>query len=74
MYVDGYPIGTWKVGKLGAYFHNRKWRSLPRAEKFVRHWLNNGAKEILLQGWQGENLVYDQEFEPIGMKLVVGKI
>lgn len=38
--------------------------NISRAIKYAREWLNEGAKEILLQGWTGESLVYEREFTP----------
>lgn len=62
MYVNGCPVGQWKVGKLGAYFHNRKWFALTQATRLAIDFFQDG-KEVLIQGWQGESLVYEKEWE-----------
>lgn len=62
MYVNGCPVGKWTLWKEGTFFRNRKWYNLELATRLALDFFKDG-KEVLIQGWQGESLVYEKEWE-----------
>lgn len=62
MYVNGHPLGTYRITKTGSHFYMRKWRALDNARKLALDFYKQG-KEVLLQEWKGDEIMEQREYK-----------
>lgn len=68
MYVNGHPVGKWKINKSGSVFRNRKWRFFINAQNLAIQWYKLDGSVCIVQEWLGDELIKSVEYSDKWMK------